>query len=111
MLFIKNTGEDNVAQDKAEALREEMAGLSRKLGIPVSISVGIAIYARDGETFETLYRAADEALYHVKRSGKNAISFFSVPLHAEQEELLLEPEEDDELCDMDGMCDNKPDGE
>ena len=111
MLFIKNTGEDNVAQDKAEALREEMAGLSRKLGIPVSISVGIAIYARDGETFETLYRAADEALYHVKRSGKNAISFFSVPLHAEQEELRLEPEEDDELCDMDGMCDNKPDGE
>ena len=111
MLFIKNTGEDNVAQDKAEALREEMAGLSRKLGIPVSISVGIAIYARDGETFETLYRAADEALYHVKRSGKNAISFFSVPLHAEQEELLLEPEEDDELCDMDGMCDNKSDRE
>ena len=111
MLFIKNTGEDNVAQDKAEALREEMAGLSRKLGIPVSISVGIAIYARDGDTFEKLYRAADEALYRVKRSGKNAISFFSEPMQAEQEELRLAPEEDDELCDIDGMCDSKPDGE
>jgi diguanylate cyclase (GGDEF)-like protein/PAS domain S-box-containing protein len=111
MLFIKNTGEDIVAQDKAEALREEMAGLSRKLGVPVSISVGIAVYERDGDSFEKLYRAADEALYHVKRNGKNAISFFSVPLFAGEEESLEHPDEGDELCDIDGMCDNKPDEE
>ena len=110
MLFIKHTGEDNVAFDKAEALREEMAGLSRKIGIPVSISVGIAVYQRDGDSFETLYKAADEALYQVKRSGKNAISFFT-------SSILTAPDEDlptgdgDELCDIDGMCDNKPDEE
>ncbi len=79
MIFIKSARNDLIVQDKAEALRGEMAVLSRKIGIPVSISVGIAIYRRDGETFERLYRAADEALYRVKRSGKNAISFASAP--------------------------------
>ena len=111
MLFIKNAGEDNIALDKAEALREEMAGLSRKIGIPVSISVGIAIYARDGDSFEKLYRAADEALYQVKRSGKNAICFFSSSIQAAQEETELYTDDGDELCDMDGMCEDKPDEE
>ena len=105
MLFIKNAGDDHIAQDKAEALREEMANLSRKIGIPVSISVGIAVYDRDGETFEKLYRAADEALYRVKRSGKNAISFFSVSINAAQYGGLdSQRDEGDALCDIDGMC-------
>lgn len=109
MLFIKNTGADNIAQDKAEALREEMAELSRKIGIPVSISVGIAVYERDGDTFEKLYRAADEALYQVKRNGKNAISFFSVALPSGEEDVFPLSDEGDELCDIDGMCEYKPD--
>ena len=111
MIFIKNVGADSVALDKAEALRDEMAELSRKIGIPVSISVGIAVYERDGATFEKLYKAADEALYQVKRSGKNAISFFSVALHPEEEDVLPHPDEGDELCDIDGMCEYKPDEE
>jgi len=77
MIFIKNARNDIIVQDKAEALRGEMVVLSRKIGIPVSISVGIAVYHRDGDTFERLYKAADEALYRVKRNGKNAISFTS----------------------------------
>lgn len=79
MIFIKNARNDIIVQDKAEALRGEMVVLSRKIGIPVSISVGIAVYHRDGDTFERLYKAADEALYRVKRNGKNAISFTSAP--------------------------------
>ena len=80
MIFIKNARNDLIVQDKAEALRGEMVVLSRKIGIPVSISVGIAVYHRDGDTFERLYKAADEALYRVKRNGKNAISFTSAPV-------------------------------
>jgi len=107
MLFIKNAGHDSVALDKAEALRAEMVLLSRRIGIPVSISVGIAVYDRDGETFEKLYKAADEALYQVKRSGKDAISFFSVAIDpAERNRPGLQMDEGDELCDIDGMCEN-----
>ena len=84
MIFIKFAQEDLIILDKAEALRNEMAVLSRKIGIPVSISVGIAVYDRDGNTFETLYKLADKALYQVKRSGKNAIAFASAPIEAQE---------------------------
>lgn len=105
MLFLKNAQSDLVALDKAEALREEMAALSKKIGIPVSISVGIAVYHRDGESFETLYKAADTALYQVKRGGKNAIAFFSTAQEDTETDLNGMREDDsDELCDIDGMC-------
>ena len=106
MVFIKHAGDDLIALDKAEALREVMAELSRKVGIPVSISVGIAIYDRDGESFEKLYKAADEALYQVKRTGKNAISFFSSPTNFdERTDLLNEPTENEELLDTESNYD------
>ncbi len=76
MVFLKNIGDDDVAQEKAEALRAEMTGLSRKIGVPVSISVGIALYPQDTDTFEHLYKAADDALYYVKNHGKNKIAFY-----------------------------------
>ena len=88
MVFLKDIYEDGVALEKAEALRDEMTSLSKKIGVPVSVSVGIAIYSRDGERFDQLYKAADEALYQVKNNGKNAVAFFSVPGHATSERIL-----------------------
>lgn len=77
MIFVKGVHDDGVAMEKGEAMRAQMAELSRKIGIPVSISVGIAVYPRDGSAFDALYHAADAALYRVKNSGKNAVAFFS----------------------------------
>ena len=77
MVFIKNIDDDAVALDKGEGLRAEIADLSRKIGIPVSISVGISVYPRDGGTFDALYKAADSALYQVKNQGKNAVAFYA----------------------------------
>jgi diguanylate cyclase (GGDEF)-like protein len=40
----------------------------------ISISVGIAAYPQDGETFDALYQAADERLYQAKGvSGRSAV--------------------------------------
>ena len=77
MVFLKNISEADLAQEKAEALRTEMTALSRKIGVPVSVSVGIALYREDAANFERLYKAADDALYYVKNHGKNAVSFYS----------------------------------
>lgn len=44
----------------------------------MTVSVGIAVYDRDGGTFEALYKAADEALYSVKKSGKDDCAFCGV---------------------------------
>ena len=55
------------------------------IGVSVSVSVGIAMYNLDGETFERLYKAADKALYHVKNSGKNRVIFYSSLSEAEKQ--------------------------
>ena len=77
MVFVKNIIEDEVARDKAEALRDEMNALSRKIGVPVSVSIGISLYRQDADSFERLYKAADDALYYVKNHGKNSVAFYS----------------------------------
>jgi len=47
------------------------------LNIPVTFSVGVAIYPEHGEDSDTLIRHADEAMYHIKkRPGKNGFHFY-----------------------------------
>lgn len=43
----------------------------------ISCSVGVAIFPRDGETFDDLYQHADIALYEAKKCGKNQFRTFS----------------------------------
>ncbi len=87
MAFIKNIHADDDALDKAEAMRAEMAALSKRIGIPVSLSIGIAMYPRDGNTFEKLYKAADKALYQVKKNGKNAVALYACMAQTDGKEL------------------------
>lgn len=56
-------------------------GFSFELGtFPVSASVGIAIYPRDGHTLSQLISNADHAMYQAKNSGKNQIAYYSQEL-------------------------------
>lgn len=41
-----------------------------------SVSIGIAQCPGDGTTFDSLYNAADKALYFVKQNGKNSYHFY-----------------------------------
>ena len=43
-----------------------------------SVSIGVAFYPENGVTFEELYGAADKALYHVKKNGKNKYHFYGM---------------------------------
>ncbi|MFB9328431.1 diguanylate cyclase [Paenibacillus aurantiacus] len=45
--------------------------------IPISYSAGVSAYPSDGLSLTDLLRSADEALYRVKRNGKNGISVFA----------------------------------
>ncbi len=42
----------------------------------VCASIGAAVYPEHGTDFESLYKAADKALYKAKQRGKNQLAFF-----------------------------------
>ncbi len=44
------------------------------VAIRVTCSIGVATFAEAGETWEELFKAADEALYVSKRSGRNRVT-------------------------------------
>ncbi len=79
-LILPGTGEDGafvLAERLRCALRDELAGDS----VPVTISFGLATFPTHGETAASLLRAADEALYAAKDSGRNRTVRHSPLLH------------------------------
>ena len=62
---------------KARDIQEETRRLRAPDGSqPFSCSIGIARLPNDGKTYAELYKKADEAMYSVKKSGKNNYAFF-----------------------------------
>ena len=68
--------------DQAKAIAKRIVGLFRDLfGIAghersITISVGVALAPIDGDDVNLLLRNADNALYSMKRSGKNGYTMF-----------------------------------
>ena len=54
----------------------------------VTASIGIAVYPDDGDTYETIVRNADIAMYRAKEEGKNNYQIYSSTLNARISERL-----------------------
>lgn len=52
-------------------------------------SMGIALFPQDGEDIDTLTQAADVAMYHAKKEGRNSYRFFSPQMYAQSVRALL----------------------
>jgi two-component system, cell cycle response regulator len=66
----------------AERIREELQKTSFRtpLGqLNVTCSIGVAIFPEGGRDWESLFKAADEALYVSKRSGRNRCTAWRAP--------------------------------
>jgi len=72
----------NTARDRAEqlgrtiltAFADQMCAVGKTAG--VGVSLGIALYPRDGRDADALHNNADIALYRTKRGGRGALCFF-----------------------------------
>jgi len=66
------------AQETAERLRRKVAEEPQPLGndqtVPLTISVGIAVYPDHGQSASTLCAAADKAMYLAKQRGRNCVA-------------------------------------
>jgi diguanylate cyclase (GGDEF)-like protein len=73
-LLLPGTGLTG-ARTVAEKVQLAVADMNANSGrIPVTCSVGVAAYPRDGETGAAMILAADRACYAAKRAGRNRIA-------------------------------------
>ncbi len=77
-IFLCNMKTEEII--RAEASRVERFFKDFKAGeatkYSATASIGAAIFPKDGKDFETLYKAADKALYVAKKRGKNQLAFY-----------------------------------
>jgi diguanylate cyclase (GGDEF)-like protein len=79
VMMLPCSGEDYRAKigSHVELLRQGMAELGVVQGrrLPFCASFGVAIHPDDGSTPEALVCAADAAMFHAKRQGRNTVQF------------------------------------
>ena len=77
-IFLKFLMTDEVTLKEAQKLvnffKDFTAGEYVKYS--ATASIGAAVFPADGKDFETLYKAADKALYKAKQRGKNQLAFY-----------------------------------
>lgn len=78
MVFVKDIQDKDRAMVEGKRLEEFFRSfeVGEYVKYSATASVGGALFPKDGTSFEELYRAADAALYHAKRQGKNRIFFY-----------------------------------
>jgi len=84
------TGVDSPA-NAAQAVERVMTLSNRRVTIaghelPLSMSVGVAMFPQDGADFDSLMRCADTAMYRAKASGRNAYRFYDPQMNVEASE-------------------------
>ena len=93
---------DPQAMGDAEGWRERVSGqaelLLRGLAepvlldghmLPMSVSIGVALFPNDGSTADQLMSSADAAMYLAKRSGRNGMRFANPTLMADARKDLV----------------------
>lgn len=81
--LLANTLNNEDARTVGEKLRKAVAQPIETCAgrMVVTVSIGIAMYPGDGETLDSMRRAADQAMYEAKKLGRNSVACHA--LHAD----------------------------
>ncbi len=79
IVFLRNVNDQNIIEDKAQKISKAFQNTysGENKNYKISGSIGIALYPKDGSTFEEMYKSADKALYQSKLKGKDCYTFYS----------------------------------
>ena len=76
MVFMRDIVSPENARQVANRLSRQVEHAFRNDRVKVSLSIGISLFPEHGRLFDALFQAADGALYHVKKHGRNACAFY-----------------------------------
>lgn len=78
-IFLKNIMTDETIRKEAKKVenffQDFKTGEYTKYS--ATASIGVAIFPEEGADFDSLYKAADQALYKAKKRGKNQLAFYN----------------------------------
>ena len=75
MIFMRGLSDTAIISDRLNVLRDRLRRLSL-CDIPLTISIGVALFPTHGKSFQELYDRADHALYEAKRRGRDTMIFY-----------------------------------
>lgn len=78
MVFLKNINSDTMIEQESKRVTRFFKELrvGEYVKYSPTASIGVAVFPRDAQDFEGLYKAADKALYKAKERGKNQMAFY-----------------------------------
>lgn len=77
MILLKNLNNDEALEKEAKKLADFFKDFQpgEYIKYAATASIGAAVFPTDGKDFESLYKAADSALYVAKKRGKAQLAF------------------------------------
>lgn len=94
MIFVKDIKNPSVIEKEGARIMQFFEGFSvgEYTKYSPTASVGGAVYPNDASDFESLYKAADIAVYEAKKEGKNRVAFYGKLSEKEKPDNIKESE-------------------
>lgn len=75
LVYMRKINSSSLVHKKMQTFWKQMCEHSKQNAMLLTVSVGIVSYPDDGQSFEELYKKADQLMYNAKLNGKQSYCF------------------------------------